>query len=167
MSGMTAIRKQNISDWMQLSLLDVNTPVDENNTHTRWIIARSFFRGPLARIFMGADADSKRRTLKIFEQDREVVEDIKPIRVPLLADELSVKSDALQIAFRRACQRYKDRGWAIDNEQVRARDPEQRAMSIPSVKRTEASRDHWVIDTVPLTEPRHQRPVLKKTEAVG
>ena len=152
LSGMSVILRQNISAWMQLALFDVNTPVDENHTHTRWIMARTFFRGPFARYFMGADGDSRRRTLKIFEQDRAVVEMIKPIWVPAFEDELSIKSDALQIAFRKRRHEYIERGWAIDTDGVREKGGERRAMTIPSPDRSTVPDNEWVIDTVPLTE---------------
>ena len=140
---------------MKLALFDVNTPVDESHTHTRWIIARSFFRSPLACIFMRADADSKRRTLKVFEQDKAVVERIKPILAPAFKDEVSVKSDALQIAFRKRIQDYEQRGWAIDSTRAAEfQDGEQRALSLPSPGRQAGSERDWVIGLVPLTEPR-------------
>jgi len=154
MSGMTVLLRQNISSWMRLALFDVNTPVDENHTHTRWILARTFFRGPMACFFMRADADSKRRTLKIFEQDRVVVEDIKPILVPEFEDELSIRSDALQIAFRKRRQDYQNRGWAIDLEADEAKAGERRALSLPSPNRKTVPANEWIIDTVPRTESR-------------
>ena len=155
MAGMTVILRQDISSWMQLALFDVNTPVDENHTHTRWIIARTFFRSPLACFFMRADADSKRRTLHIFEQDRVVVERIKPILVPLSEDEVSVRSDALQLAFRRRCQDYINRGWAVDQDKTwEMQGGERKAMSLPSPNRKAIPDNQWVIDLVPLTEPK-------------
>ena len=164
LSGMTVLLRQKISDWMQLALFDVNTPVDENHTHTRWIIARSFFRGPFARYFMAADSDSKRRTLKIFEQDRVVVEKIKPIFVPEFGEELSIKSDALQIAFRKRRQEYINKGWAIDNAAVRAQGSDERARSLVSPNRATVPANEWVIDTVPLTEPRNRPKLVPSPE---
>ena len=158
MSGMTVILRQHISDWMRLALFDVNTPVDENHTHTRWIIARSFFRSPLACFFLRADADSKRRTLHIFEQDKVVVEGIKPILIPAFDDELSVKSDALQIAFRKRRQEYQKRGWAINQAKAaEIQDGENKAMSLPSPNRRNIPEKDWVINLVPLTEPTRRR----------
>ena len=154
LSGMTVILRQNISSWMQLALFDVNTPVDENHTHTRWILARTFFRGPFARYFMAADWDSKKRTMKVFEQDRAVVERIKPIWVPAFEDELSIKSDALQIAFRKRRHEYIEKGWAVDSDEVERQGGVRRAMTIPSPARATVPDNQWVIENVPVTKPR-------------
>ena len=161
-SGLTVILRQKISDWMQLALLDVNTPIDENTTHTRWILARSFFRSPLARFFLRADKDSHKRTMKVFYQDQVVVEDIKPILVPQFDEEMSIKSDALQIRFRRQRERWVKRGWAIDVDQWRQSYGDRRAVSLPSPRRSELSEKNWVVKTVPLLEPSKPYKITEK-----
>jgi phenylpropionate dioxygenase-like ring-hydroxylating dioxygenase large terminal subunit len=56
---------------------------------------RSFFTG------QWADGDARRRTLKIFEQDRPIVEAQVPQYLPDRLDaELHVAADALQLQYR-------------------------------------------------------------------
>jgi phenylpropionate dioxygenase-like ring-hydroxylating dioxygenase large terminal subunit len=132
------------SSW-KMVIFDVNTPIDETNTITRWIMARNFFRQPLF------DGDSRKRTMKIFEQDRVIVEEICPEIVPNdLREELSVKSDGLMNAFRAKRKELIERGWAIDVERL-ARDFEgRRALVIPSPERRESEGRNFVLKTVPL-----------------
>ena len=122
----------------------------------------------MARFFLRADADSVRRTLKVFEQDKAVVEQIKPILVPAFEDEMSVKSDALQIAFRKRRQDYQRRGWAINQpEAAELQGGDQKAMSLPSPNRKTVPERDWVIDLVPLTEPRGRYKQTQNEEHVS
>ena len=90
-------------------LMMANLPVDETTTRTLYIQARNAMTTPLA------DAGSKRRLLKIFEEDRRVVEAIRPRRMPLhLNDEVSVRADRLAIAYRRRVQALIEQGWGLD-----------------------------------------------------
>jgi hypothetical protein len=89
--------------------------------------------------------------MKIFEQDRVIVEQICPEIVPNdLREELSVKSDGLMNAFRAKRKELIERGWAIDVERL-ARDFEgRRALVIPSPERRESEGRNFVLKTVPL-----------------
>lgn len=109
MSGaVMALRIHFNGNWSQV-IYDVNTPVDENTTITRWIHARNFFTSKFA------DFDARRRVIKIFEQDAHIVENIQPQILPVdLSEELSVKSDALQIAYRKMRRNFIRRGWSLD-----------------------------------------------------
>jgi hypothetical protein len=127
---------------MRLALFDVNTPVDEEHTQTYWILARSFLKQ------RWADFDTHRRNMVVFEQDRRIVEDIEPELAPDLSEEVSVKSDALQIAFRRRVEKYIDRGWGIDGSQL-SHVGSKRAMVVPSPARREAE-GRYVLPTVPM-----------------
>ncbi|WP_448581225.1 aromatic ring-hydroxylating dioxygenase subunit alpha [Thermaurantiacus sp.] len=136
------------SSW-HMVIFDVNTPVDETRTHTRWIMARNFFRHPLF------DGDSRRRTLKIFAQDTQIVEKICPEIVPTdLREELSVKSDGLMNAFRQRRRELIERGWAIDVDMLRHHIDGKRALVIPSPARRESQGRNFVLKTVPLLPPR-------------
>jgi Vanillate O-demethylase oxygenase C-terminal domain len=125
-------------------IFDVNTPVDENTTITRWIMARSFFR---QKMF---DGDSRKRTLKIFQQDTVIVEEICPELVPIdLREEFSVKSDGLMNAFRFKRRELVQRGWALDIQALQALEG-RRAVVIPSPTRREEQGRNFVLKTAPL-----------------
>ncbi|MCS6987549.1 MAG: aromatic ring-hydroxylating dioxygenase subunit alpha [Sphingomonadaceae bacterium] len=144
----------------RMVIFDVNTPVDEVTTHTRWIMARNFFRHPLF------DGDARRRTLKIFRQDTAIVEKICPEIVPLdLTEEFSVKSDALMNAFRQRRRELVERGWAIDVETLRHHLDGRRALVIPSPARRAAGGRNFVLKTVPLLPPRAPSPEPLRTAA--
>ncbi len=129
----------------RMVIFDVNTPVDENTTLTRWIMARSFFR---QRLF---DGDSIKRTIKIFEQDTTIVEEICPELVPTdLREELSVKSDGLMNAFRFKRRELINKGWALDIDALRGHIDGRRAVVIPSPTRREENGRNFVLKTAPL-----------------
>ena len=129
----------------RMVIFDVNTPIDENTTLTRWIMARTFFR---QKMF---DGDSVKRTLRIFEQDTKIVEEICPELVPTdLRDELSVKSDGLMNAFRFKRRDLIGKGWALDIEAIRGQIDGRRAVVIPSPARREEQGRNFVLKTAPL-----------------
>jgi hypothetical protein len=140
----------------RMVIFDVNTPVDENTTLTRWIMARTFFRQKMW------DGDSRKRTLKIFEQDTVIVEEICPELVPTdLREELSVKSDGLMNAFRFKRRELMQRGWALDIEELRNHVDGRRAVVIPSPTRREEQGRNFVLKTAPLL------PVKNVPEAIA
>lgn len=90
-------------------LMMANVPVDETTTRTLYTQARNAVTSPLA------DADARRRLLKIFEEDRPIVEAIRPRRMPAtLAEEVSVRADRLGIAYRKRVRSLIEQGWGID-----------------------------------------------------
>jgi hypothetical protein len=135
----------------RMVIFDVNTPVDEHTTLTRWIMARSFMK---AKIW---DSDSVRRTLKIFEQDTRIVEEICPETVPTdLRDELTVKSDGLMNAFRFKRRELIERGWQLDMEKLSAEINGRRAVVIPSPGRRADGGKNYVLKTAPLVPARER-----------
>jgi hypothetical protein len=109
-------------------------------------MARNFFKGSWA------DSDARRRTLAIFEQDDAVLRKVKPELLPVdLSEELSVKSDGLQIAFRKTRKKFVDMGWSIDQDRLKAEVTGKRAAVIPSPKRTQDPQG-WVLSPVPFLE---------------
>lgn len=148
MSGATMRLDVWLTAKWQMVIFDVNTPVDENTTLTRWIMCRNFMTSPLL------DADSRKRTLKIFQQDTVIVEEICPEIVPIdLREELSVKSDGLMNAFRMKRKALIERGWALDVEAINAHIDGKRAVVIPSPDRTASDGKNYVLKTVPLVPP--------------
>ena len=135
------------STW-RMVIFDVNTPIDEHTTLTRWIMARTFFRQKVW------DADSRKRTLKIFEQDTHIVEEICPELVPSdLRDELTVKSDGLMNLYRTKRRELIEKGWALDIETIRNLVDGRRAVVIPSPTRRAEQGKNFVLKTAPLLPP--------------
>lgn len=128
-------------------LLNFHIPIDEFTTITKWINMRSFFKGNWA------DGDARKRVLKIFEQDRVVLEEVRPELVPFdLSGELHVKSDANQIAYRRLRQKLIERGWGIDAHKIQTEFAHRQYTVIPSPARREAPElaRAWQIKEVPV-----------------
>jgi len=134
-------------DGWRIQIVSAHVPVDAERTRTWWIMGRTFMRSPLF------DGFSRRSNLRIFEQDRVVLERIRPERVPQTwQEEVSVKSDALQIAFRRRIQALEKRGWAIDDDRLQREFSGRRAAAIACPARKAAA--SWAIPAVPLRELR-------------
>jgi phenylpropionate dioxygenase-like ring-hydroxylating dioxygenase large terminal subunit len=128
-------------------LLNFHIPIDEYTTITKWINMRSFFKGDWA------DGDARKRVLKIFEQDRAVLEAVRPELIPFdLSGELHVKSDANQIAYRRMRQKLIERGWGIDARRIQTEYAHRQYTVIPSPARREAPElaRAWQIKEVPI-----------------
>ncbi len=118
-------------------------PIDEHRTVSKFYMLRNFFTG------RWADRDSIARTLKIFREDQATVERQRPELLPFdLSAELHVKSDTIQLAYRRWRQDCLDRGLGLitpsDAETAR------RAAVIPSPARAEDPEmaGAWVFPTV-------------------
>ncbi len=83
----------------KLIIWTAHVPIDANTTISKWINYRTFFRGKWA------DKDAFDRTIKIFEQDKPIVESQRPQIIPTaLNAELHVAADALQLQYRKLRQ---------------------------------------------------------------
>jgi len=134
----------------KLVLWDANIPIDDHTTVTKWISMRSFFRGDWA------DKDARRRVVEIFEQDKPIVEAQLPELVPFdMGAELSVKSDALQLVYRKLRRKAQERGWAIDRKRILEEQPRHGVVVIPSPGRHQSPEleKAWVHREVPTHEP--------------
>jgi phenylpropionate dioxygenase-like ring-hydroxylating dioxygenase large terminal subunit len=81
----------------RLVIWTAHVPIDDRTTVSKWMNFRSFFTGKWA------DGDARKRTLKIFEQDRPIVEAQVPQGLPdQLAAEIHVAADGLQLKYREA-----------------------------------------------------------------
>jgi phenylpropionate dioxygenase-like ring-hydroxylating dioxygenase large terminal subunit len=129
----------------ELVIYNANVPVDEHHTITKWASLRNFFTGKWA------DKNSIERTYKIFWEDKPTVEGQRPELLPVdLTAELHVKSDALQLAYRRSRQHFLDKGWGIDAHQF-TDDRDRRYTVIPSPTRRDVPElaNAWVMKQVP------------------
>jgi phenylpropionate dioxygenase-like ring-hydroxylating dioxygenase large terminal subunit len=80
----------------QLTIWTAHVPVDLHTTVSKWINFRNFFTGKWA------DRDTYNRTIKIFEQDKPIVESQFPQIIPTdLNAEIYVPADALQLEYRK------------------------------------------------------------------
>jgi phenylpropionate dioxygenase-like ring-hydroxylating dioxygenase large terminal subunit len=130
----------------RLRLLLSNLPVDEETTLTRFIQLRNFLPTSIA------DGFARRLSLQILREDQLAVESQRPRVVP--ADpgaDLSTKSDALSIAYRKLLRRYADMGWRMDpREARRAYAEDERVLLIPSPRRRLPDLEGaWVLGEVP------------------
>lgn len=92
----------------KLFIFNAHVPITDFKTVSHYIALRTFFKANWA------DADAHKRVIAIFSQDKKVVEAQRPELLPFdLGAELHVKSDAIQIAYRRQRQEFYERGWNI------------------------------------------------------
>ena len=111
-------------------LIDANLPIDENHTKSMFIGLRDFLKEPWA------DKDTIKRIHYIFKQDDDVINKQRPEMVPFnLTDEMHVRSDALQVAYRRRRNELIEKGWGIDMHQIVGDGPRDIAYVIPSPAR--------------------------------
>ena len=118
-------------------------PIDEHRTISKFHMLRNFFTGGWA------DRDSVKRTLKIFREDQATVESQRPELLPFdLSAELHVRSDAVQLAYRRWRQECLDAGLGLEvpTDEELAR----RAAVIPSPARSAEPEmaNAWVFSAV-------------------
>ncbi|HSN72791.1 MAG TPA: hypothetical protein VLT59_14845, partial [Steroidobacteraceae bacterium] len=136
--------KLEITAKMTIWIYTAHSPIDESTTRAWWMMGRNFLRSPLF------DRNTVRRNRRIFEQDAAVIEHVRPVHVPGNArEEVTVKSDALQIEFRRLVRRLEAAGWKIDSERLAREFGDRRAATLPCPARRKSTA--WVIDNVPLT----------------
>jgi phenylpropionate dioxygenase-like ring-hydroxylating dioxygenase large terminal subunit len=132
----------------EIRIFTAAVPIDESTTVSKFCMMRTFFTGGWA------DKDSIKRTNKIFLEDQPTVEGQRPELLPFdLAAELHVKSDSIQLAYRRWRQEQINAGLGIEtptDEQAR------RAVAvIPSPARTADPElaNAWVFPAVGESTP--------------
>lgn len=99
-------------------LYGAHLPLDEHTTITKWIALRSFLTGAWA------DPGARRRTLRIYAQDKPIVEAQRPLSsFDAIDPDVHTRSDAMQIAYRKLRRRCLDRGWGVDAQPERSAEP--------------------------------------------
>jgi phenylpropionate dioxygenase-like ring-hydroxylating dioxygenase large terminal subunit len=139
----------NITKSWKMIIFDVNTPIDEHTTLTRYIMARNFFTQPMF------DSDSHRRTLSVFNQDAAIMEYVAPELLPVyLHEEVTVRPDAIMVAWRNLRRELIEKGWAIDTHAMKMDVDGKRAMVMPSPARAPGSpvARNFLLRTVPLVD---------------
>ncbi|MFM9037837.1 MAG: Rieske 2Fe-2S domain-containing protein [Actinomycetota bacterium] len=143
-----------------MTLFTAVVPVDENHSISKWVMLRTFFTQPWAITLLRADKDSYKRTMKIFYEDRATVEGQRPELVPFdLSAELQVKSDSVQLAYRRWRQANIDKGWLIDEHVVGSRRYEgAKVVPSPARRANPELANAWVLKELEAREAlREQR----------
>ena len=116
----------------QIILVDANVPVGPNKTRSLYIAMRSFAKSDFF------DKDTHKRIHYIFKQDDDVISQQRPELLPYdLSAEMHVRSDALQVAYRRRRNELIDAGWGIDVHEIVGDGPRDTAVVIPSPARRE------------------------------
>lgn len=117
----------------ELIIYDTNIPIDETTTLVKWVALRTFFTGAWA------NRNAVQRVLRIFYQDAEVVNNVRPELLPFdLGAELHVKSDLIAVHYRRRRQELAEQGWMLsDTDRVTGDVPRREATVIPSPARRE------------------------------
>ncbi len=132
-----------MTDTLRQVVFQAFTPIDEHHTVAHYIQARNFL--------LEAEHDEPMRgdLEKIFTEDREILEALRPVAVPhALNAELSVQTDALPVAFRHQVRRWREAHGAI-----RSPDPAVEITAIPSPARRAPG--HWVVpEARPQAGPR-------------
>jgi phenylpropionate dioxygenase-like ring-hydroxylating dioxygenase large terminal subunit len=130
-------------DGWKIHIVAAHVPVEANRTRTWWMMGRTFLRSPLF------DRRTVASNLRIFEQDHAVLRDVRPERVPeSWQQEVSVRSDGLQIAFRKRLKELERRGWRIDDARVASEYAGRAACVVPCPQRREGAA--WAIEAIPL-----------------
>ena len=134
-----------VNSWMEMIIFDANTPVDENTTRSFVVQVRNFFKWGMF------DGGSVKRTLKVFQEDAEIVEALSPHYLSdTLESEVSVEQDSFMGAWRKVLRVHsEEKGWRIDTS---AMEPllKDKVFTIPSPARRANPDLRWALDTVPL-----------------
>lgn len=116
-----------------LIVYNAHVPLTDHITVSKYIALRTFFKDNWA------DRDAHKRVLNIFGQDQKVVEAQRPELLPYdIGEELHVRSDIIQVEFRRARKPFFDRGWGLYPRDVYLPDIKQEPV-IPSPVRKRAT----------------------------
>ena len=133
------------SDQAQMHGFAFHTPVDEVTDHIYVLFGRNFLGDPKY------DQTFEQRALYVAEQDRYVLEPLRPkLTPPQNNREFFVPADKCIARYRDYCQQWEQRGWRIDVARLRA-DRDTVAYAIPSPARRQ--RKGWVLPAVPLLPP--------------
>lgn len=130
--------------WRMVLLL-ANLPVDEGNTRTFWLQRRNFFTSPLA------DPIARALSRQILGEDVQTVEGQGASPVALsVATELSTRSDALSLAYRRRLAAMQTE--RLDVAAAARSAAEGRHLALPSPGRRERP-GAWVVPAAPRLDP--------------
>ncbi|WP_231871121.1 hypothetical protein [Halioglobus sp. HI00S01] len=133
---------------MSMIIFDCNTPIDENTTRSFVVQVRNFFKWGMF------DGGSVKRTLRVFQEDADIVEALSPHYLPeSLENEVSVEQDKFTGAWRKVRKVHVEKhGWKIDSKAMALHEGE-KIFTIPSPARRRNPELRRALETVPLIEP--------------
>lgn len=142
-----------------LIIYDTNIPIDETHTLVKWVALRTFFTGKWA------DKNAIQRTLKIFYEDAEVVDKVRPELLPFdLGAELHIRSDLIAVQYRRRRQELAEKGWLLsDDDKITGDVPRRTATVIPSPAR----RENPELARAWVHKARGEHPTVAAAELMG
>lgn len=142
LSGPCTTLELELPNGWRIYIVSAHVPVEANRTRTWWMMGRTFLRSKLLdRRFVASN-------IHIFEQDHAVLKKVRPERVPdSWQQEVSLKSDALLILFRRRIKELEDKGWQIDEDRINREFTGRKACAVPSPERQTVR--SWAIETIP------------------
>lgn len=127
------------------------TPIDQKRSRAIGWQARNYLKEP------ENDAERMAGILLAVEEDLSVVETVVPaITPPSLTDEFLIETDSMEVAFRKTCWKWANKGWEIDMDKFEQQ-IKSNVLVIPSPERRSDPKN-WVHKTVPL-KPAGSRPV--------
>jgi phenylpropionate dioxygenase-like ring-hydroxylating dioxygenase large terminal subunit len=144
-SGPCTTLELELPNGWRIYIVAAHVPVDTNRTRTWWMMGRTFLRSRLLdRRFVASN-------IRIFEQDHGVLRNVRPERVPdLWQQEVSLKSDALQISFRKRVHELEKQGWRIDEDRLSREFIGRKACAVPSPERRNVR--SWAIEPIPVVD---------------
>ncbi len=126
------------------------TPIDQKLSRAVGWQARNYLKEP------EYDAERIAGILLAVEEDLSVVETVvPPLTPPSLTDEFLIESDSMEVAFRKSCWKWANKGWEIDMPRFEELSKTQ-VLVIPSPERRSDPKN-WVHKAVPL-KPAGSRP---------
>jgi phenylpropionate dioxygenase-like ring-hydroxylating dioxygenase large terminal subunit len=134
--------------WIRLSEEQVfhqyffEAPIDESHTRIFFVNMRTFMLEP------ENDGRLVNINLTIAQEDIDLLETLDPVGTPNSpTEEVLVPSDGAVVSYRQHLKTWKDHGWRIDSEMLRAQ-RQNKAFAIPCPGRRTSG--NWVLNPVPL-----------------
>ncbi|XVU21201.1 Rieske 2Fe-2S domain-containing protein [Actinoplanes sp. CA-054009] len=142
-----------------LIIYDTNIPIDDTHTLVKWVALRTFFTGKWA------DKNAIQRTLRIFYQDAEVVDKVRPELLPFdLGAELHIRSDLIAVQYRRRRQELAEKGWLLSAEDVITGDVPKRTATVIA---SPARRENPELARAWVHKARGEHPTVAAAELMG
>jgi phenylpropionate dioxygenase-like ring-hydroxylating dioxygenase large terminal subunit len=128
-------------------------PIDEENIHLYLVCMRNNF------LEEKNDAYMIERNQYVADQDKVVIEDLRPVLTPETnTKEFLVPADKVILMYREKLKEWDAKGWRIDTAEVE-RNQRKVAYAIPSPARREQK--GWVLDAIPLVAAESVQAKLK------
>jgi phenylpropionate dioxygenase-like ring-hydroxylating dioxygenase large terminal subunit len=142
-----------------LIIYDTNIPIDDTHTLVKWVALRTFFTGKWA------NKNAIQRTIRIFYQDAEVVDKVRPELLPFdLGAELHIRSDLIAVQYRRRRQELAEKGWLLSPDDVITGDVPKRTATVIA---SPARRENPELARAWVHKARGEHPTVAASELMG